>query len=515
MHFGERLRKERRRRFLSQASLAEALGVSVPSISRWEREEAVPQAHYRLQLSRFFAIPPNEWFEDLDNQEQQLSPPSPLWYVPYPRNPYFTGRVEVMQQIHTILHATVAAGTTPPPALTGLAGIGKTQTALEYTYRYAHEYEAVLWVKSETYATLVFDLVTLASVLQLPPSQNQNDQRIVESVKQWLRVHRRWLLVLDNVEDLALVRQLDVPRANGHLLLTTRSQFTGDLAYPIDLQALPEEEGCLFLLQRAKLLPVNQSQEEVPKILLQKGRHICHELENFPLALDQAGAYIEESRCSLSEYLQRYEHHRLQLLDRRGVMGGDHPLSAAATLLLAYKQVERLHPLSAQVLLLCTFLYADDIPGEIIKAALSYLDGGGPSAAASYQLDEVFLFLHSFSLIYRQVGTQAFRIHHLVQVVLRESIEQIALQQWMERTIQVVNTVFPEDAEVYGPIYDRYIPHVQACYLLTEQAIRPIPEAVHLFEKAGSYLLKRGRSVEAQHLLLHASTIQKVLYEPD
>ncbi|MHB8597227.1 MAG: helix-turn-helix domain-containing protein [Ktedonobacteraceae bacterium] len=297
MHLGERLQRERRNRHLSQATLAEALGVSVHSISRWERGEAVPQAYYRLLLSQFFAISPNEWFEDLDPQEQPPLPSSPLWHVPSPRNPYFTGREEALQQAHTMLHSTLAAA--PPLALTGLTGIGKTQVALEYTYRYAHEYETIFWVKAETYVTLIFDLVTLAGILQLPHAQDQNDLRIVESVKHWLRVHRHWLLVLDNVEDLTMVRQLDIPGANGHLLLTTCSQFTGTLAHSIDLQALPEDEGCLFLLRRARILAMDQRLEDVPEEVLQKGKQLCHELENFPLALDQAGAYIEESRCSL------------------------------------------------------------------------------------------------------------------------------------------------------------------------------------------------------------------------
>ncbi|MHB8597226.1 MAG: DUF7779 domain-containing protein [Ktedonobacteraceae bacterium] len=195
-------------------------------------------------------------------------------------------------------------------------------------------------------------------------------------------------------------------------------------------------------------------------------------------------------------------------------MGGEHPLSAAATLLSAYTQVASLHPLSAHVLLLCTFLYADDIPEEMIKVALTSLDGGGPSADSSYVLDEVLFFLRRFSLIYQQSGTQSFHIHHLVQVVLRESLGQVEHQQWMERTVQVVNTTFPQDAVTDGLVYDRYIPHVQTCHRFTEQAIRPIPEAAHLFEKAGKYLLKLGRSDEAQQLLVHASTLQKALYEP-
>jgi len=91
---------------------------------------------------------------------------------------------------------------------------------------------------------------------------------------------------------------------------------------------------------------------------------------------------------------------------------------------------------------------------------------------------------------------------------------QTAQRQWMERTIHVVNTAFPEEAEAQGPAYDRYIPHVQACHRLIEQAAILIPEAAHLLEKAGSYLLKRGRSIEAKQLLTHAFAIQQALSGP-
>ncbi len=48
-----------------------------------------------------------------------------------------------------------------------------------------------------------------------------------------------------------------------------------------------------------------------------------------PLALDQAGAYIEETGCGLAEYLDLYRTHRQSLLERRGKTSIDHPESVA------------------------------------------------------------------------------------------------------------------------------------------------------------------------------------------
>src|SRR5258708_7793015 len=62
MRFEERLRQERRRRHLSQEALAEALGTSPKSISRWEQGQVIPQAYARLNLSRFLGIPVEELF---------------------------------------------------------------------------------------------------------------------------------------------------------------------------------------------------------------------------------------------------------------------------------------------------------------------------------------------------------------------------------------------------------------------------------------------------------------------
>ncbi len=47
-------------------------------------------------------------------------------------------------------HDENAVALSHPQGISGLGGIGKTQMALEYAYRYGAEYDAVLWVRADT-----------------------------------------------------------------------------------------------------------------------------------------------------------------------------------------------------------------------------------------------------------------------------------------------------------------------------------------------------------------------------
>lgn len=148
----------------------------------------------------------------------------PTWNVPFRRNPFFTGREDLLNQLHDNLTKNKAAVLTQAQAISGLGGIGKTQTAVEYAYRHRSDYRFVLWINAATRDALIANFVDLASLLHLPEEQEQDQQKIVATVKHWLTGHDRWLLIFDNADELGLAEDFIPPGGNGHLLLTTRAQ---------------------------------------------------------------------------------------------------------------------------------------------------------------------------------------------------------------------------------------------------------------------------------------------------
>src|SRR5260221_11081086 len=100
-------------------------------------------------------------------------------------------------------------------------------------------------------------------------------------------------------------------------------------------------EGTHLLLRRAGRFE-NASEEEI-----NQAGNIVVALDHFPLALDQAGAYIEETGCSFEDYLDLYQTHRQALLAPRGMLPTDYPNSVATTWSPSFQKVEQKRPPAA------------------------------------------------------------------------------------------------------------------------------------------------------------------------
>src|SRR4029077_128549 len=125
------------------------------------------------------------------------------------------------------------------------------------------------------------------------------------------------------------------------MLFTTRRQALGTLAQGLNLLPMEQEEGVLFLLRRAKVLTPEASREQVQQFAHRMPAQYAAAVEllevlgGLPLALDQAGAYLEETRCGLQAYLDLFRTRRDALLQRRGEGIQDHPASVSTTFRLA------------------------------------------------------------------------------------------------------------------------------------------------------------------------------------
>ena len=298
----------------------------------------------------------------ISGQEQLLDTPSQVWNIPYQRNQLFIGRDDLLCQIHETYMRNRVGGLTQLQVISGLGGIGKTQLVIEYAYRYHEEYRFILWVNADSRETIITSFLELARYLHLPNLRNPEDT--VAAVKDWCANHDRWLLIFDNADDPMLMEETLPSGGQGHLLLTTRNQTLDILGNPIEVEQLDRSEGILLLLRRARVLGPKAPLEHAFVTDLSAAQSIVQVMDDLPLALDQAGAYINETHCSLTSYLKQLDSDKREafFLRRRGSAGMQHPQSVAKTWSLSFAKVAKLNPLAADLLRCCAFLAPDAIP---------------------------------------------------------------------------------------------------------------------------------------------------------
>jgi len=422
--------------------------------------------------------------------------------VPYARNPFFTSREEVLTRLHETLHTTTRAALVQPQGLSGLGGIGKTQTAIEYAYRYQQEYRAVLWVGGDSREILIASFVALAVALELPERDERDQNRVLEAVQRWLRLHADWLLIIDNVEELSAVSDVLPTAYRGHILLTTRSRVLGSLAQGITIEKMLPEAGALLLLRRSGMIDRQALLSATTREVREQAVTVAQMLDGLPLALDQAGAYIREIGCSLSEYLALYRTRRTRLLRRRGTSGEDHPEAVATTWSLSFEKVRQENPAAAELLRFCAFLYPDGIPEELITEGAPFLSKALRAVATDpFRLNMAVRALLRFSLLQRYSSTRTFGVHRLVQVVLRDRMQRSTQQRWAERTIRAVNQAFPRvEFEIWSRC-ERYLPHARVCADLIGEWKLESPEAARLLHETGYYMEERAQYTHAEQLL--------------
>lgn len=460
-----------------------------------------------------------------------------LWNVPFPPSPFFTGRADELARLHARLQQRSVAAIGQALAISGLGGIGKTRLAVEYAYRYGSCYQAVLWVDAASPVALDTSYRQLAELLSLPVRHERELARIVPAVRRWLQEQRDYLLILDNLDEPALLFSplqdwpasfgspfLPVPLA-GHLLLTSRAADLSALGlgldHPVELQTLPPEEGALLLLRRAGRLAAEGAFEQADPAERQEALRLSEELGGLPLALDQAGAYLAATGESLAAYRQLFQQRQIELLRLRSgdqdPLRSDHPLPVAITWDLSFSRVRERHPAAADLLRFCAFLAPDAIPDSLLTEGLAMLEHPLAATAGDRRaLNAAIAALRAYSLLSRDAQTGTLQVHRLAQVVLRASLSPEEQRAWQQVVIAALLAADPGEEIEDWPRYERLLPHALQCAVWIEAApALQTPAAVALLLYAGGYLYERGRYQDGLPLFERARAIWERVLGPD
>jgi hypothetical protein len=216
----------------------------------------------------------------------------PIWNVPSMRSPHFTGRDDLLEE----LHCKLGSGSVALTAAHGMGGIGKTQLALEYAYRHAGDFDLVWWLRAEEPTTLLVDYAGMARALGLGLAHESEVAIVAHAVRRELSRREGWLLVFDNAKEPKEILHL-FPDGNGRILVTSRHP-TWPFATQIEVPTLSRTASVALLLARTR-----QRDREAANAL-------AEELGDLPLALEQAAAYVHETSIALADYLKLFRSHR-------------------------------------------------------------------------------------------------------------------------------------------------------------------------------------------------------------
>ncbi|RYP92185.1 hypothetical protein DL770_001692 [Monosporascus sp. CRB-9-2] len=408
--------------------------------------------------------------------ERTLPRPTPCSTVPFQRDPHFVDR-DILAEIDCKSKQPASR-----VALVGLGGVGKSQLAVEYSYRTRERSPDtwVFWVPATSSARFEEGYRKIAERAKLP-GWDKSDVDIFKLVYSWLshEANSYWVMIIDNADDLSVFSPSGkgkgrednlfnarapllefLPQSpNGSLLITSRNrdvafQLTGSYADIIRIP--PMEQAHALALLRNKLGGSVEHDDAVA---------LVEALDYMPLAIAQAAAYISQRapRATVSRYLQdlrRGDRDRAKLLNmdigdsRRD---GTASNSIIATWQISFEHIRRDRPSAMRLLSLMSLFDRQGIPDSLLDGR--YQD----DSDVSFDFEEDLNTLTSFSLVATDVEGHQFEMHRLVQFSTRKWLElQGELEGWREKYVRLMDDNYPVGIYENWKACRALFPHAEA-----------------------------------------------------
>jgi hypothetical protein len=309
----------------------------------------------------------------------------------------FVGR---RRELKALRAALSARGAVVVQTVVGLGGIGKSTLVAAYVLKHAGAFGQVVWVTADSAAGVEAGLARFAVALEPQLTQVLPGEALAERAVGWLAAHAGWLLVLDNVAEPGLVRDLLPRLGTGRVVVTSRrAGGWAGIAQPLTLGVLDPDAARELVattvgLERAGLLDgVDQ---------------LCARLGFLPLALEQAAAYMAQNTLCARDYLELWEAAPGQM-HREGAEDTADERTVARVWEVSLDALAKDGPLAGTVLRVLAWLSPDGVPRNV-------LDGLGEKREVLRAVGR----LAAYSMLAVDDGG-VITVHRLVQEMARTS----------------------------------------------------------------------------------------------
>ncbi|KFU79385.1 Tetratricopeptide repeat-containing protein [Amycolatopsis lurida] len=420
---------------------------------------------------------------------QPDDPPLVFGNVP-PRNPNFTGRDELLDQ----LTKRLSSGTTAvlPSALHGLGGIGKTQMATEYIYRHLQDYDLVWWIDAAHTTQIRAGLTELAGMLGLQGASEASVAvpAVIEALRTG-RPFRRWLLVFDAAESPETVLPFFPRNGPGEILITSRNSDWAGIARPLELAVFKREESVELLGRRG------------PEIDPADADELAEKLGDLPLAVEQAAAWRAVTGMPVQEYLRLFDESVEEILDTASAP--DNEVSVAAAWNVSFEELKTRNPAAHQILHICAFFSPEPISRDLLTGVNRVSISPELDAALRdpIKLARAIRDINRYGLAKIDHGNNTLQLHRLVQLVLRNRVMARQVHARMQHGAhQLLAALDPNDPESsrHWSRYRELLPHAYAANVLDCDDDWPRQLYINLMR----YLFEYGDHEEAARLGLEA-----------
>ncbi|KAF2135210.1 uncharacterized protein K452DRAFT_46458, partial [Aplosporella prunicola CBS 121167] len=396
---------------------------------------------------------------------------------------HFIGRSDEMRQLEQhLLPEPLKPMRRKVFVLYGLGGIGKTQLSVEFARKHHDRYSAALWLDGSSNDQLKGSFVRVARRLpadELTPNvsvslqtSNVDADVVVEDVRRWLSLpsNRNWLLIIDNVDrDLgsrdpqAYDIQKYLPEADhGSTIITTRLAGLQRYGLGLKVNKVDPEEARAILEENAK-----KSVEDA-KLIVQR-------LDGLPLALAQAGSFLQQTNMAVRTYVEHYDITWKELSEQESQF----PLqeytdrNILTTWTLSYEQVKKQSEEAAGLLRLWGFLDHQDLWYELIAFEKNLVDDIivpewlFKLSATALKFSGTVGLLSRYSLVDHGQQTSS----HSMHAVLHEWCYHLSTESERSMllcvTLSLIAKRVPLDKEAeYWKLQRRLLPHgIRACQL--------------------------------------------------